>query len=144
MATFAIPLVLFTAFLAALLVNIFREEFDDPIPLRASITWAVSCPVAGLLYGVGLGPLAVVSGVISVLALGSLAYWFLVIESDDGEEQVEQPVEPDPGSGDALVVEVPERTEPGLDWAAFDGVRAGWEREVARPEREPERSPAGV
>ncbi len=142
MATFALPLVLFTAFLVVLFVNIFREEFEDPIPLRASITWAVSCPLAGMLFGIGLGPLAVVSGVISVLALGSLAYWFLVIESDDGEQMVEEPVEPDPSSGDALVPEVP--AEPGFDWGAFDGVRAGWEREMARPERAPERSTAGV
>ncbi len=144
MDAFALPLAAFTALLVALFVTTFRETFDDPIPLRASLTWGISCPVAGLLYGVGLVPLAVISAVVSVLALGSLAYWFLVIEADEGEDEVEQPVEPDPGSGDRIVLDVPERTEPGLDWGAFDRLRAGWERDVARPEREPERSPVGV
>lgn len=142
---FAVPLAGFTALLVALFVALFRDAFDDPIPERASITWAISCPMAGLLYGVGLGPPALISGVVSVLALGSLAWWFLVVEADDGQGEAEQPVEPDTGPGDDVVVEVPRRREDDeLDWAAFDRARREWERELAAREREPQRSAAGV
>jgi hypothetical protein len=144
MDAFAIPLIGFTALLITLFVSMFKEAFDDPVPERAGITWAVTCPMAGLFYGVGLAPLAVVSAVVSVLALGSLAYWFLVIENG-GDDEVEDPVEPDPGPDDDLVVERVQQPEPGHDWQAFDRLRADWEREFAgRRQREPERSPAGV
>ncbi len=148
MDAFSIPLVVFTAMMVALLVAIFWGAFDDPLPQRASSTWAVTCPLGGLLYGIGLAPLAVIVATVSVLALGSLAYWFLVTEPDDGEDEAEDPIEPDPGPSDDLVIEVPQQPvveADGIDWDAFDRERADWEKErtpAGQPAREP--LPSGV
>ena len=133
MDAFALPHVVFTAFLASLLVAIIRGSIEDPVPLRAGVTWAVTCPLAGLLFGIGLAPLALVSGAVSVLALGSLGYWFLATEPDDSDDETEEPVEPDPGPSDDIVLEVPQKIEPDLeiDWDAFDRARADWEKEHA-------------
>jgi hypothetical protein len=81
---------------------------------------------------------------VSVLALGSLGYWFLAIEPDDTDDDAEEPVEPDPGPSDDNVVELPKSadSELALDWAAFDRARADWEQELAPSE--PERLPNGV
>lgn len=156
MDAFAVPLVLFTAALIWLLVAIIRGSFEDPYPLRAGVTWAVSCPVAGLLFGVGVAPLALVAATVSVLALGSLCYWFLVTEPDDTEDEAEEPVEPDPGPSDDEVIEIPAwaqrvESEPepksDIDWDAFDRLREEWEKEITIPattEPERERVPAGV
>ncbi len=153
MDAFAIPLLLFSAGLTCLLVAIIRGSFDDPYPRRAGVTWAVTCPTAGLLFGIGLGPLAFVVGVVSMLALGSLAYWFLATEPDDTEDETEEPVEPDPGPSDDMDVELPAwalRAEPkpepksDIDWDAFDRLREEWEKEITIPAPEPERVPAGV
>ncbi len=159
MDAFAIPLVLFTAGLVWLLVEMIRGSFDDPYPRRAGVTWAVTCPTAGLLFGIGLAPLALVVGTVSMLALGSLAYWFLATEPDDSEDEAEEPVEPDPEPSDDLEVELPawaRRVEPepepkpksDIDWDAFDRLREEWEREreikIPSPVPEPEREPAGV
>lgn len=154
MDAFAVPLVLFTAGLIWLLVEIIRGSFEDPYPLRAGVTWAVTCPLAGLLFGVGLAPLALVAGTISVLALGSLGYWFLATEPDDTDDQAEEPVEPDPSPSDDEVIEIPawaRRAEPkpepksDIDWDAFDRLRREWEKEITIPSTVPERElvPAG-
>ncbi len=64
-----------------------------------------------------------------MLALGSLGYWFLATESDnDSGNDAEEPVEPDPGPSDDIMLEIPkwaQRAEPetGVDWAAFDRAR---------------------
>lgn len=157
MGAFALPLVLFTAGLTWLLVEIIRGSFEDPYPLRAGLTWAVNCPASGLLFGIGLVPIAAVLGVVSMLALGSLGYWFLATEADDTDDDAEETVEPDPGPSDDEVVEIPAwalRAEPkpepksDIDWDAFDRLREEWEKEitipvpVTAPERE--RVPAGV
>jgi hypothetical protein len=137
MDAFALPLVAFTAFMIALLVAMFWGAFDDPVPQRAAFTWAVTCPIAGLLCASGLAPLGLVTAAVSALALGSLAYWFLAAEADDSDDEPEEPVQPDPGPSDDNVLELPAAvtTEPGLDWDAFDRARGGWEQELA-PERE--------
>jgi hypothetical protein len=144
MDAFALPLVAFTVFMVALLVAMFWGAFDDPVPQRAAFTWAVTCPVAGLLCASGLAPLGLVMAVVSALALGSLGYWFLAIEPDDTDDDAEEPVEPDPGPSDDNVVELPQsaETELPIDWDAFERARADWERELAPSERE--RLPGGV
>ena len=152
MDAFALPLVLFTAFLVWLLVETIRGSFEDPYPRRAGVTWAITCPVAGLLFGIGLAPVAVVFGVVSMLALGSLGWWFLATEPDDSEDEPEEPVDPDPGPSDDVALELPawakrpERDHWDIDWDAFDRARIEWEKEIAPPARTPEREklPAGV
>jgi hypothetical protein len=164
MDAFAIPLVIFTAGMVWLLVEVIRGSFEDPYPLRAGVTWAVTCPVAGLCFGIGLGPAALIFGTVSVLALGSLGYWFLATEADDSDgDTEEEPVEPELGPDNeveipdwAKRVEDPEwakpKSKPGIDWDAFDRAREEWEREITpkpvtpEPERAPQRElvPAGV
>ena len=155
MDAFVLPLVMFTAGLVWLLVEIIRGSFEDPYPLRAGVTWAVTCPTSGLLFGMGMAPLALVVGVVSMLALGSLAYWFLATESDDSEDDTEDTIEPDPGPSDDEVIEIPawaQRVEPkpepksDVDWDAFDRLRKEWEKEVTIPTTEPQRElvPSGV
>lgn len=148
MDAFALPFVLFAAGLTWLLVAMFRGSIDDPFALRAAVTWAVTCPLAGLLLGVGLTPIAIVVGTVSMLALGSLAYWFLAHESDDSDDDVEEHAEPDPGPSDDEVIEIPAwamRAEPkpeptsDVDWDAFDRLREEWEREITLPVSDPER-----
>ena len=148
MDAFVLPLVMFTGGLIWLLVEIIRGSFEDPYPLRAGVTWAVTCPTAGLLLGVGLAPLGFIVGTVSMLALGSLAYWFLATEADDTDDQTEERVEPDPGPSDDSFVELPawalrveEKPEPksDVDWDAFDRQREEWEKETPRPATEPER-----
>jgi hypothetical protein len=133
MDAFSLPLVAFTGFMVALLVAVFWDAFDDETPQKASVTWAITCPLSGLLFGVGLAPLAAITGVVSVLALGTLAWWFLAPANDDTDDDAEEPVEPDPGPSDDIVVEVPRHAEialdPAIDWAAFDRLRTDWERE---------------
>jgi hypothetical protein len=135
MDAFSLPLVVFTAFMALLLVAMFWGAFDDDRPQRASLTWAVSCPLSGLLFGVGLAPLAIITGALSALALGSLAWWFLAPAPDDTDDDAEEPVEPDPGPSDDIVLEAPREAEleldPAIDWDAFDRARADWEGEPA-------------
>ena len=95
--------------MAWLLVEIIRGSFEDPYPRRAGVTWAITCPVAGLLFGIGLAPVALIFAAVSVLALGSLGYWFLATEADDSDgDSEEEPVEPEPGPDNE--VEIP-------DWA---------------------------
>ena len=151
MDAFALPLVLFTAGLAWLLAEMIKGSIEDPYALRAGLTWAVTCPVAGLLFGVGLAPIAFVVGTVSMLALGSLAYWFLGTESDDTDDDAEEHVEPDPGPSDDDVVELPAwamRAEPkaepksDIDWDAFERLREEWEKEITLPVTEPERERA--
>jgi len=156
MSAFALPLVLFTAGLAWLLVEMIKGSIDDPYARRAGLTWAVTCPIAGLLFGVGLAPVALVVGTVSMLALGSLAYWFLATESDDTDDDAEEHVEPDPEPSDDDVVELPAwalRAEPkpepksDIDWDAFERLREEWEKkEITLPVTEPERErvPADV
>lgn len=156
MDAFALPLVLFTIGLAWLLVEIIRGSFDDPYPLRAGVTWAVTCPTAGLLFGIGLAPIALIVGAVSMLALGSLGYWFLATEPDDSEDDAEEPIEPEPSPSDDMDFEIPawaRRAEPkpepanaDVDWDAFDRLREEWEREFTIPATKPERElvPAGV
>jgi hypothetical protein len=151
MDAFVIPLVMFTGGLIWLLVEIIKGSFDDPYPLRAGITWAVTCPTAGLLLGVGLAPLGLIAGAVSVLALGSLGYWFLATEADDDTEDDAAQVEPDPGPSDDSFVELPawalraeeKKPEPepksDVDWDAFDRQRREWEKEIPRPATTPER-----
>jgi hypothetical protein len=155
MDAFALPLVLFTVGLIWLLVEIIRGSFEDPYPLRAGVTWAVTCPIAGLLFGIGLAPVALVFAAVSMLALGSLGYWFLATEPDDTEDSTEEPVEPDPSPSDDEVLEIPAwalRADPkpepksDIDWDAFDRLREEWEKEITIPSTtEPERElvPAG-
>ena len=164
MDAFAIPLVFFTAGMAWLLVEIIRGSFEDPYPRRAGVTWAITCPVAGLLFGIGLAPIALIFAAVSVLALGSLGYWFLATEADDSDgDSEEEPVEPEPGPDNE--VEIPDwakrvetydwekpKGKPMVDWDAFDRARKEWEREITpkrvtpEPERAPQRElvPAGV
>jgi hypothetical protein len=143
---FAIPLVVFSGFMMLLLAEMFRGSFEDAVPRRAGVTWAVTCPLSGLLFGVGLAPLAIISGAISMLALGSLGYWFLATEPDDSEDEAAEETDPDPGPSDDIVLEIPkwalraEENESGIDWDAFDRARIEWEKESA-PERKPERIP---
>ena len=100
---FVMLLAVFTVFMVWLLVEVIRGSITDAIPLRAGVTWAITCPVAGLLFGMGLAPFALVFGVVSVLALGSLAYWFLATEPiDDDDEPPVEPVEPDPSPWDGI------------------------------------------
>ena len=124
MDAFAIPLVFFTAGMAWLLVEIIRGSFEDPYPRRAGVTWAITCPVAGLLFGIGLAPIALIFGAVSVLALGSLGYWFLATEADDSDgDAEEEPVEPEPGPDNE--VEIPDwakRVET-YDWEKPKGAR---------------------
>ncbi|MDP2712901.1 MAG: hypothetical protein Q8O56_16955 [Solirubrobacteraceae bacterium] len=160
---FAIPLIIFTALMVLLLVEIIRGSFDDPIPRRAGVIWAVTCPVSGMLFGIGLAPIAIIVGVVSMLALGSLGWWFLATESDDSEGDADEPVEPDPGPSDDMHVEIPDwakrvedpdwaKPKSDIDWDAFDRARTEWERELTpkpvapEPERAPQRElvPAGV
>lgn len=152
---FALPLILFTAGLTWLLVEIIKGSFDDAYPLRAGVTWAVTCPTSGLLFGLGLGPIAIVFGVVSMLALGSLGYWFLATEPDDTDDQADEFVEPDPTPSDDEPFEIPawarrveQQPEPkgDLDWDLFDRLREEWETEITLPATEPERErvPAGV
>jgi hypothetical protein len=162
MDAFAIPFVVFTAGLIWLLVEVIRGSFEDPYPRRAGVTWAVTCPLAGLCFGVGLAPLALILGTVSILALGSLGYWFLATEADDSDgDAEEEPVEPD--SGPTNEVEIPDwakrvddpdwaKPKSGTDWDAFDRARIEWEKEFTpkpvtpEPERVPQRElvPAGV
>ena len=162
MDAFAIPFVVFTAGMVWLLVEVIRGSFEDPYPLRAGTTWAVTCPVAGLCFGIGLAPAALVFATVSVLALGSLGYWFLATEADDSDgDSEEEPVEPDSGPDNeveipdwAKRVDDPEWAKPksDIDWDAFDRARTDWEREFTpkpvapEPERVPQResAPAGV
>jgi hypothetical protein len=162
MDAFAIPFVAFTAGMAWLLVEVIRGSFEDAYPRRAGVTWAITCPIAGLCYGIGLGPAALILGTVSVLALGSLGYWFLATEADDSDGDAEEdPVEPDAGPDNeveipewAKRVEDPEWAKPksDLDWDAFDRARTEWEREFTpkpvapEPERAPQRArvPADV
>lgn len=142
MSAFSLPLVVFTAFMIGLLVAVFWGAFDDETPQRAAMTWAVTCPLSGLLFGVGLAPLAIITGAASVLALGSLAYWFLAPSCDDTGDDAEEVVDPDPGPSDDVVLELPaqddDELDSALDWDEFDRVRAEWEREL-EPEPLPER-----
>jgi hypothetical protein len=133
MDAFALPLVAFTVFMVGILVAMFWGVFDDPVPQRAAFIWAVTCPVAGLLCASGLAPLGLVSAAVSTLALGSLGYWFVATESDDTDDDVDEPVEPDPGPSDDNVLELPTsvQTAPGTDWDAFDRARTEWEQELA-------------
>lgn len=156
MDAFAIPLVLFTAGLIWLLVEIIRGSFEDPYPLHAGVTWAATCPTAGLLFGIGLAPVATVLGVVSMLALGSLAYWFLATEPDD-DDPADEFVEPEPIPSDDEPFEIPawarrveQAPEPepkgDIDWDFFDRLREEWDKEITLPAGEPERErvPAGV
>jgi hypothetical protein len=145
---FVLPLVLFTAGLGWLLVEIIKGSFDEPYPRRAGLTWAVTCPAAGLLFGAGLTPIALVVGTVSLLALGSLAYWFLATESDDTEDEADEPIEPDPSPSDDEALEIPawaRRVEPepepksDVDWETFDRLRKEWEKEIPAPVTDPER-----
>lgn len=153
MDAFAVPLVIFGAALAWLLVEIIRGSFDDPYPRRAGVTWAVTCPTAMLLFGVGLAPLAVIAGAVSMLALGSLCWWFVGTERDDTEDEPEASIEPDPGPSDDAEIEIPAwalrapeekpaaKPKSDIDWDAFDRLREEWEREFTIPATEPEREP---
>jgi hypothetical protein len=102
MSAFALPLVVFTAFMVWLLVEVIRGSITDTVPRRAGVTWAVTCPVAGLLFGIGLAPLALVCGVVSMLALGSLAFWFLATEDSGDDDPPVEPVTPDPSPSDGI------------------------------------------
>ena len=162
MDAFAIPFVIFTAGMAWLLVEVIRGSFEDQYPRRAGVTWAVTCPTAGLCFGIGLAPAGLILGTVSVLALGSLGWWFLATEADDSDGDAEdEPVEPEPGPDNE--VEIPdwaqrvdeygwEKPKSDIDWDAFDRARTEWEREFTpkpvapQPERVPQRElvPAGV
>lgn len=162
MDAFAIPFAAFTAGMACLLVAMIRGSFEDPYPRRAGVTWAVTCPLAGLCFGIGLAPVALIFATVSALALGSLAYWFLGTEADDSDgDAAAEPVEPEPGPDNeveipewAKRVEDPEWAKPksDIDWDAFDRARTEWEREFTpkpvtpEPERVPQRElvPADV
>jgi hypothetical protein len=127
---FALPLAAFTALNIALLVAMFWGAWDDVRPQRAAMTWAVTCPLAGLLFGIGMAPPALVAGAVSMLALGVLAHWYLAPASDDGDDDIEETVEPDPGPTDDIVLEPPRDLDPDntIDWDEFDRARADWER----------------
>lgn len=124
----------FSVFLGGLLVAMFWNAFDDETPQRAAYTWAVTFPLSGLLAVIGLAPVAAITGAVSVLSLGTLAWWFLAPAGDDmTDDEVEEPVEPDPGPTDDIVVEAPRsdvvELDPAIDWDEFDRLRADWERE---------------
>lgn len=124
----------FSVFLGGLLVAMFWNAFDDETPQRAAYTWAVAFPLSGLLAVIGLAPVAAITGAVSVLSLGTLAWWFLAPAGDDmTDDGVEEPVEPDPSPSDDIVVEAPRVDEveldPAVDWDEFDRLRADWERE---------------
>ena len=162
MDAFAIPFTIFTVGMAWLLVEVIRGSFEDPYPRRAGVTWALTCPTAGLCFGVGLAPAGIILGTVSVLALGSLGWWFLATEADDSDGDTDDaPVEPEPGPDNEL--EIPdwaqrvdeygwEKPKSDIDWDAFDRARTEWEREFTpkpvtpEPERVPQRElvPAGV
>jgi hypothetical protein len=162
MDALAIPFVAFTGGMIWLLVEIIRGSFDDPYPLRAGITWAVTCPIAGLCFGLSLAPVAMLFGVVSMLALGSLGYWFLSTEADDSDgDSEEEPVEPEPGPDNEIEIPdwakaVPQpdydARDKQIDWDAFDRAREKWEKEFTpkpatpQPARAPQRElvPAGV
>jgi hypothetical protein len=137
---FALPLAGFTAMNVALLVAMFWRAWDDVRPERAALTWAVTCPLAGMFFGIGMPLPALVAGAVSVLALGVLAHWYLAPASDDGDDGAEEPVEPEPGPSDDIVLEPPRDDGPDdtIDWDEFDRLRAGWDRE-RDPLPEPER-----
>jgi hypothetical protein len=143
MDAFSLPLVAFTALMIAMLVALFWGAFDDETPQRAAMTWAITCPLSGLLFGVGLASLAIITGAVSALALGSLAYWFLAPASDDTDDEADEVVDPDPGPSDDAVLEPPKQAEAepdiAIDWDEFDLARADWERE-----REPRPLPEHV
>ena len=127
MGPFVIPLALFLAPLAWLLIELMRDL--DPVPRKAGITWVVSMLSAVLLIGAGLRPLAILFGAVSVLALASLAVWFTTTAKPgepEGERRVPvqpQP-EPEPETGpDDDVVSDPELQ---IDWDAFDRARDSW------------------
>jgi hypothetical protein len=127
---FAVPLAAFTALNIALLVAMFWGAWDDARPQRAAMTWAVTCPLAGLFFGIGMAPPALVAGAVSMLALGVLAHWYLVPTPDDGDDLAEEPDAPDPGPSDDIVLEPPRDDKPDhtIDWDEFDRARADWER----------------
>ena len=118
---FALPLAGFTVFMVWLLVEVFRGSITDAIPLRAGVTWAITCPVAGFLLGIGLTQFAFLVGCVSVLALGSLAFWFLAHGGQDDDDPPVEPVDPDPSPGDDIDPET-------LYWDEFDRARSQWER----------------
>jgi hypothetical protein len=113
------------------------------------MTWALTCPAAGLLFGLGLAPIALVVGTVSMLALGSLGYWFLATEPDDTDDDAEEFVEPDPGPSDDEAIDIPAwalraeepKPEPksDIDWDAFERLREEWEKEITLPATEPQR-----
>jgi hypothetical protein len=117
---FALPLAVFTAFMVWLLVEIIRGSITDTVPLRAGMTWAITCPITGFLFGIGLAPFALVYGVVSTLALGSLAYWFLVAEESGEDDPPVEPVAPDPSPSDGIDPE----PDPLPESDAFDHERS--------------------
>jgi hypothetical protein len=136
MGPFVIPLALFLAPLAWLLIELMRDL--DPVPRKAGIAWVVSMLLAVLLIGAGLRPLAILFGAVSVLALASLAVWFTsAAEPGEPEGERRAPLQPEPepepdsGPDDDGVFD-PELL---IDWDAFDRARAEWEKELA-PETE--------
>jgi len=126
MSGFAIPLVVFTAFMVWLLVEVIRGSITDTTPLRAGVTWAVTCPVAGLLFGIGLAPFAFVFGIVSMLALGSLAFWFLATEESGEDDPPVEPVTPDPSPTDRIDPE----PDSLLDRDVLEDARSGWGTKV--------------
>jgi hypothetical protein len=119
----------FSVFLGGLLVAMFWKAFDDETPQRAAYTWAVTFPLSGLLAVIGLAPVAAITGAVS-----TLGWWFLAPAGDDmTDDEAEEPVEPDPGPSDDIVVEAPRADEvqldPSIDWDEFDRLRSDWERE---------------
>ena len=153
MDAFAIPLVVFTAGMAWLLVEIIRGVLRGPVsPPRRGHLGRSRARSPGCCFGIGLAPLALIFGAVSVLALGSLGYWFLATEADDSDgDAEEEPVEPEPGPDNE--VEIPdwakrvetttERPKPksDIDWDAFDRARTDWEREITP--KPVTRSPSG-
>jgi hypothetical protein len=124
---FALPLAVFTAFMVWLLVEVIRGSITDTVPLRAGMTWAITCPVAGFLFGIGLAPFALVCGVVSMLALGSLGFWFLAAEESGGEDDPPvEPVAPDPSPSDGIDPE----SDPLLDSDALQHAHSGWGTKV--------------
>jgi len=136
-------LAVFALLLGWLLVEIIRGSIDDPYARRAGVTWAVSLPAAGVLYGAGFAPLALIGAVVSTLALGSLAAWFLMtVPDDESEDPPQEPIAPDPSPSDDIepeIVAVEETTEAGveddlaLDWDEFDRLREEWEKDIPAP-----------
>ena len=138
MGLFVIPLALFLAPLAWLLVELMRDL--EPGPRRAGITWVVSCMCAIVLGGLGVRSLAILFGVVSVLALGSLAVWFTTAqEPGDAEGEPIAAAEPEPEPEPDTGPDDDSDPELVIDWEAFDRARAEWEKELAREkERVPE------